>query len=105
MPKSRPTNLPISRNEALERLREYRTLAREHSPSAAREMAISVLLDIIDDEHISFSFKLVTSFYDPLNDIPKILADEPIALPTVQKDDEFMERERRIKMNEPHKPR
>jgi hypothetical protein len=67
-------------------------------------MAISVLLDIIDDEHIAFSFKLVTSFYDPLNDIPKILADEPV-MPPVHQDEEFMKRELRIKMNEPHKPR
>lgn len=66
----------LSRNEALERLREYREVAKT-DPDSAQEMAISVLLDIIEDDHITFSFKMVRGLCsDPLEIMPKILAEE-----------------------------
>ncbi len=88
----------ISRNEALERLREYRTVAQRGDTESAREMAIGVLLDIIDDEYIRFSFKMVTNFEDTLEPLPKILADD--LSKGVQETAAFMERERRIEENE-----
>ncbi len=64
----------ISRNEALRLLDECRLISKT-DPESAREMAIGVLLDIVDDEHIRFSFKMVIPIHsDPLEFIPKLLA-------------------------------
>ncbi len=65
----------ISRNEALDRLKEYREVAKV-DPEAAHELAVSVLLDIVDDEHIRFSFQCVRGILsDPLEIMPKTLAE------------------------------
>jgi hypothetical protein len=66
--------MTISRNEALERLRDYRDVAVK-DPDGALELAIGVLLEIIEDEHISFSFRMVRGLSaDPLEHLPKQLA-------------------------------
>lgn len=78
----------ISRNEALERLRDIRTVYH-HDPDTARELAISVLLDIVDDEHVRFSFNMAVGFPEPLDHTMKLLAEYPIITAT--------EIERRIK--------
>lgn len=65
----------ISRNEALDRLREYREVAHV-DPESAREMAISVLLDIVNDSHIHFAFQMVTGFREPLKHMLKLQAED-----------------------------
>ncbi len=48
----------ISRNEAIERLDNYRDVART-DPDGARCLAVSVLLDIIDDEGVRYAFRRI----------------------------------------------
>lgn len=92
----------ISRNEALERLHEIRAV--HHSdPATAQALAISVLLDIVEDEHIRFTFKLATGFAEPLDHMMKLLApdtpEKALAAEIVQSTSPFMEREQRQSLN------
>lgn len=70
----------ISRNEALERLREIREVFHV-DPDAATELATSVLLDIVDDEHVRFSFKMATGFKEPLIHTLKLMEENESQTP------------------------
>lgn len=83
----------ISRNEALEQLREIRNVNHK-DPATAHALAVSVLLDIVDDEHIRFAFKLALGFPEPLDHLTKLAAGDD-----VQSTSPFTVHERRHVMN------
>lgn len=85
----------ISRNEALEQLREIRAVHHK-DPATAHALAVSVLLDIVDDEHVRFAFKMAIGFAEPLDHMTKLASPDGDA----QSTSPFMEREQRQTLND-----
>lgn len=75
----------ISRNEALEQLREIRAVHHK-DPATAHALAVSVLLDIVDDEHVRFAFKMAIGFAEPLDHMTKLAEAQAEAFATDDKE-------------------